>query len=93
MDSYLLCRTSSKKEINVAEESHPENLFAIWNFDGKMVYENIIEATDEFDNKHLIGVGGHGSVYNAELPTGQVVAVKKLHSLQNGEMSNLKAFA
>ncbi|AES60021.1 putative protein kinase RLK-Pelle-LRR-XI-1 family [Medicago truncatula] len=58
-----------------------------------MVYENIIEATKDFDNKHLIGVGGHGSVYKAELPTGQVVAVKKLHSLQNGEMSNLKAFA
>ncbi|WJX10636.1 non-specific serine/threonine protein kinase [Trifolium repens] len=50
-------------------------------------------ATEAFDNKHLIGVGGHGSVYKAELPTGQVVAVKKLHSLQNGEMSNLKAFA
>jgi serine/threonine protein kinase len=58
-----------------------------------MVYENIVEATEDFDSKYLIGVGGHGSVYKAELPTGQVVAVKKLHSLQNGEMSNLKAFA
>jgi hypothetical protein len=91
--SYHLWRTSRTKENKVAEESHTENLFAIWSFDGKMVYENIIEATEAFDNKHLIGVGGHGSVYKAELPTGQVVAVKKLHSLQNGEMSNLKAFA
>jgi hypothetical protein len=90
--SYHLWQTSRTKE-NKAEESHTENLFAIWSFDGKMVYENIIEATEAFDNKHFIGVGGHGSVYKAELPTGQVVAVKKLHSLQNGEMSNLKAFA
>ncbi|KAJ1437308.1 Tyrosine-protein kinase, active site [Sesbania bispinosa] len=70
-----------------------ENLFAIWSFDGKMVYENIIEATEEFDNKYLIGVGGQGSVYRAKLHTGQVVAVKKLHSTPNGlERSNLKAF-
>ncbi|KEH15981.1 LRR receptor-like kinase family protein [Medicago truncatula] len=91
--SCLLCRTSSTKEYKTAGEFQTENLFAIWSFDGKLVYENIVEATEEFDNKHLIGIGGHGSVYKAEFPTGQVVAVKKLHSLQNGETSNLKAFA
>jgi len=90
--SYIFCQTSSTKEHKPAQEFQIENLFEIWSFDGKMVYENIIEATEDFDNKHLIGVGGHGSVYKAELPTGQVVAVKKLHSLQNEEMSNLKAF-
>jgi serine/threonine protein kinase len=57
-----------------------------------MVYENIIEATEDFDDKHLIGVGGHGSVYKAELQTGQVVAVKKLHSVVDEENSNLKSF-
>jgi serine/threonine protein kinase len=81
------------KEYKHAEEIQTNNLFAIWSFDGQMVYENIINATEQFDNKHLIGVGGHGSVYKAELATGQVVAVKKLHSLENGEVSNLKAFA
>ncbi|XP_050886163.1 MDIS1-interacting receptor like kinase 2 isoform X2 [Lathyrus oleraceus] len=91
--SCRCCRASRTIECKPTEESHDQNLFAIWSFDGKMVYENIIEATEEFDNKHLIGVGGHGSVYRAELLTGQVVAVKKLHSLQNGEISNLKAFA
>ncbi|RHN78466.1 putative protein kinase RLK-Pelle-LRR-XI-1 family [Medicago truncatula] len=90
--SYLFCRTSSTKEYKPAQELKIENLFEIWSFDGKMVYENIIEATEDFDNKHLIGVGGHGNVYKAELPTGQVVAVKKLHSLQNEEMPNRKAF-
>ncbi|XP_039686114.1 MDIS1-interacting receptor like kinase 2 [Medicago truncatula] len=45
-------------------------------------------ATEDFDSKiNLIGVGVHGSDYKAELPTGQVVAVKKLHSLPNGDGS------
>ncbi|KAK7827938.1 mdis1-interacting receptor like kinase 2 [Quercus suber] len=61
-------------------------------YDGKMVYENIIEATKEFDSKYCIGVGGYGSVYKAELQTSQVVAVKKLHPLLDGKISNQKAF-
>ena len=69
-----------------------DDVFAIWSFDGKMVYENIIEATEEFNSKYCIGVGGYGSVYKAELPTSQVVAVKKLHPLPNGEESNQKTF-
>ncbi|KAK7342937.1 hypothetical protein VNO80_25895 [Phaseolus coccineus] len=89
--SYHLCRRSKTKEHPNAESSG-QNLFAIWNFDGQMVYENIIEATEGFDNKHLIGVGGQGSVYKAELQTNQIVAVKKFHSVQNGEMSSVKAF-
>jgi len=91
--SYCLFRTSTAKAYNPTEVIDTKNLFAIWSFDGKMVYENIVEATEEFDNKYLIGVGGHGSVYRAELSTGQVVAVKKLHSLQNEEILNLKTFA
>nr|XP_023884637.1 MDIS1-interacting receptor like kinase 2-like [Quercus suber] len=73
-------------------EIQNDEIFAIWSFDGKMVYENIIEATEEFDSKYCIGVGGYGSVYKAELPTSQVVAVKKLHSLPNGEEFNQKTF-
>ncbi|XP_045831365.1 MDIS1-interacting receptor like kinase 2-like [Trifolium pratense] len=91
--SYILFQTLRTKEHKHAEEIQTENLFAIWSFDGQMVYENIIEATEQFDKKHLIGVGGQGSVYKAELSTGQVIAVKKLHLLHNGELSNIKAFA
>uniref|UniRef100_A0A2N9G1E7 non-specific serine/threonine protein kinase n=1 Tax=Fagus sylvatica TaxID=28930 RepID=A0A2N9G1E7_FAGSY len=75
-----------------SREAQNDNLFAIWSYDGKMVYENIIDATEEFDSKYCIGVGGYGSVYKAELPTSQVVAVKKLHSLPDGEICNQKAF-
>uniref|UniRef100_A0A2N9F2K4 non-specific serine/threonine protein kinase n=1 Tax=Fagus sylvatica TaxID=28930 RepID=A0A2N9F2K4_FAGSY len=75
-----------------SREAQNDNLFAIWSYDGKMVYENIIDATEEFDSKYCIGVGGYGSVYKVELPTSQVVAVKKLHSLPDGEICNQKAF-
>ncbi|KAF5802311.1 putative protein kinase RLK-Pelle-LRR-XI-1 family [Helianthus annuus] len=67
------------------------NPFTIWSYDGKMVYESIIEALDDFDSKHIVGVGGHGTVYKAELLT-QVLAVKKIHTLEDSESQNLKSF-
>ena len=54
-----------------------------------MVYQNIIEATEEFDSKYCIGVGGL-EVFT-KLSCKQVV-VKKLHPLPNGEISHQKAF-
>jgi serine/threonine protein kinase len=77
---------------NSTREAHIGNMFTIWSYDGRMVYENIIEATEEFDPKYCIGVGGSGSVYKAELQTGQVVAVKKLHPLEDEGIANLESF-
>ncbi|XP_030519644.2 MDIS1-interacting receptor like kinase 2-like [Rhodamnia argentea] len=56
-----------------------------------MVYESIIEATEEFDAKYCIGVGGQGSVYKAQLQTGEIVAVKKLNDSPDIEMASQKA--
>ncbi|CAL5417642.1 unnamed protein product [Camellia sinensis] len=69
-----------------------ENLFAIWSYDGKMVYESIVEATENFSTKHCVGEGGCGTVYRAALTSGQVVAVKKLHVSPDGDLANLKGF-
>ncbi|XP_028056920.1 MDIS1-interacting receptor like kinase 2-like [Camellia sinensis] len=69
-----------------------ENLFAIWSYDGKMVYESIIEATENFSTKHCVGKGGCGTVYQADLTSGQVVAVKKLPVSPDGDLANLKGF-
>ena len=80
-----------KIEIKPKEEEH-QNMFVVWSYDGKMVYENIIEAMEDFDKKHCIGVGGYGIVYKAKLPTGEVFAVKKLHALSEDSVVNLKAF-
>ncbi|KAH7846568.1 hypothetical protein Vadar_015636 [Vaccinium darrowii] len=58
------------------------DLFSIWNYDGRIAYEDIIKATNDFDIKYCIGTGGYGSVYRAQLPSGKVVALKKLHRLE-----------
>ncbi|KAE9595172.1 hypothetical protein Lal_00009275 [Lupinus albus] len=88
---YIFCRRKGKSEIQ-AQEAQTEAHFSVWSYDGKMMFETIIEATENFDDKYLIGVGGQGRVYKADLPAGQVVAVKKLHSATGEEMSGVKAF-
>nr|KYP39987.1 putative LRR receptor-like serine/threonine-protein kinase At4g08850 family [Cajanus cajan] len=87
---YYRRATKAKKE--EAKEEKVEDHFAIWSYDGKILYENIIEATEGFDDKYLIGEGGSAYVYKAKLSTGQIVAVKKLHEVSDEETLNLKAF-
>ena len=65
-----------RNKLNNPREAQNGNMFSIWSYDGKMVYERIIEATEEFDSKYCVGVGGCGSVYKVELQLGQVVVVK-----------------
>ncbi|KAG4912354.1 hypothetical protein AAZX31_19G073400 [Glycine max] len=92
---YHLRQNSKKKQDQATDLLSPRSpnlLLPTWSLGGKMMFENIIEATEYFDDKYLIGVGGQGRVYKAMLPTGEVVAVKKLHSIPNGEMLNQKAF-
>ncbi|XP_059657128.1 MDIS1-interacting receptor like kinase 2-like [Cornus florida] len=69
-----------------------ENMFSVWNYDGSIEYEDIIEATDDFDIRYRIGTGGYGSVYKAQLPSGQVFALKKLHRLEAEEPNFDKSF-
>ncbi|CAI8586538.1 unnamed protein product [Vicia faba] len=85
-------RKIQKQAKEEQEQKQAQDVFSIWSYDGKMVYENIIEATEDFDEKYLIGEGGFGSVYKASLPSGQVVAVKKLHAEIDREMHNFNAF-
>ncbi|MCO5582499.1 hypothetical protein L7F22_036396 [Adiantum nelumboides] len=44
----------------------------------KLTFAQLIEATNGFSQESLIGVGGFGEVYKAELQDGSVVAIKKL---------------
>ncbi|CAK9162889.1 unnamed protein product [Ilex paraguariensis] len=68
------------------------DMCSIWNYDGHIAYEDIIKATDDFDIRHCIGTGGYGSVYKAQLPGGQVFALKKLHRLEAEEPAFDKSF-
>ncbi|XP_058092580.1 MDIS1-interacting receptor like kinase 2-like [Magnolia sinica] len=80
-----------KIEKGVVERSSG-NPFSIWNYDGIAVFEDIVEATEGFDDKYCIGTGGYGKVYKENLPTGQIVAVKKLHLLEGGDQFDQRSF-
>ncbi|XP_034899755.1 uncharacterized protein [Populus alba] len=73
-------------------ETPQRDVTARWCPGGDLRYEDIIEATEEFDSKYCIGTGGYGVVYKAVLPSEQVLAVKKFHQTPEVEMSSLKAF-
>ncbi|XP_057745560.1 probable leucine-rich repeat receptor-like protein kinase At1g35710 [Arachis stenosperma] len=68
------------------------DLFSIWNYNGKIAFEDIIEATQDFDIRYCIGTGAYGSVYKAKLPSGKTVALKKLHKTESENPSYYKSF-
>ncbi|KAK1384466.1 putative leucine-rich repeat receptor-like protein kinase [Heracleum sosnowskyi] len=68
------------------------DICSVWNFDGYIAYEDIIRATNDFDIRYCIGTGGYGSVYEAKLPSGITVALKKLHRLEAEEPAYDKSF-
>ncbi|KAI3897510.1 hypothetical protein MKW92_032858, partial [Papaver armeniacum] len=68
------------------------NVFSVENYDGKLVFEEIIEATENFDTKYCIGVGGYGSVYKAELSTVKVVVFQALTEIRHKNIVKLFGF-
>ncbi|KAI5017227.1 hypothetical protein ZWY2020_037605 [Hordeum vulgare] len=67
------------------------DLFSVWNFDGRLAFDDIVRATDDFDDKYIIGIGGYGKVYKAQLQDGRLVAVKKLHQTKE-ELNDERRF-
>ncbi|KAM7505312.1 hypothetical protein LguiB_004216 [Lonicera macranthoides] len=67
-----------------------EDMFSMPAYDGRVVYDEIVTSTKDFDNLYCIGKGGSGSVYKALLPSGNIVAAKKLHSIS--DMIDRKSF-
>lgn len=84
---YVFLSCCNKARRFESKEKSPKNgdLFSIWNYDGKIAYRDIIVATEDFDIRYCIGTGGCGTVYKAQLPSGRVVALKKLHNLEANE--------
>ncbi|KAL9316143.1 hypothetical protein ACSQ67_017144 [Phaseolus vulgaris] len=85
---FVKARKIKKQE----KEEQARDPFSVLHYDGKIMYENIIEATNDFDDKYLIGRGGFGCVYKAILPSGHIVAVKKLQVEVDREKLDFKAF-
>ena len=50
---FLLSRRSVKKTQFESQQTKNGNLFSVWNYDGYIAYEDIIEATENFDKKIL----------------------------------------
>ncbi|KAG0481852.1 hypothetical protein HPP92_009936 [Vanilla planifolia] len=48
-------------------------------------WDTIMEATKNLSDEHMIGAGGSGSVYRAELPSGEIVAVKRIYAHEDSE--------
>ncbi|KAF8731874.1 hypothetical protein HU200_015818 [Digitaria exilis] len=48
------------------------DVLSVWNFDGKFAFEDIAEATENFSDKYIIGSGGYGTVYKAQLQGGRL---------------------
>ena len=85
--SFIFTRRSkARKKGKDATVSNSRNVFSLLNYDGKIAYEDIIGATNDFDDEYCVGMGGTGRVYKAELPSGQALAVKKIWSLDDEEV-------
>ncbi|BFG42897.1 hypothetical protein CerSpe_291710 [Prunus speciosa] len=60
----------------------------------KFTFAEVVKALEDFHEKYCIGKGGFGRVYKAELKSGQVVAVKRLNTLDSNDIPaiNLRNF-
>ncbi|XP_059653778.1 MDIS1-interacting receptor like kinase 2-like [Cornus florida] len=89
---FYYSKRKVKKTQSQSRVTKHGDLFSIWNYDGTIAFEDIIEATEDFDIRYCIGTGGYGSVYRAQLPSGKVVALKKLHRLEGEVPAYDKSF-
>ncbi|KAM7465233.1 hypothetical protein LguiB_012795 [Lonicera macranthoides] len=87
---FSWCKVVKNKSISVTAKHG--NMCSIWNYDGTIAYEDIIRSTNDFDIEYCIGTGGYGSVYRAQLPSGKIVALKKLHRFEAEEPAFDKSF-
>nr|XP_034930736.1 probable leucine-rich repeat receptor-like protein kinase At1g35710 [Populus alba] len=85
-------RRTSRERVSCLGERQSPHSFVVWGHEEEILHETIIQATNNFNFNNCIGKGGYGIVYRAMLPTGQVVAVKKLHPSREDELMDLRTF-
>uniref|UniRef100_A0ACD5WVX9 Uncharacterized protein n=1 Tax=Avena sativa TaxID=4498 RepID=A0ACD5WVX9_AVESA len=61
---------------------------SIWSREVDFSFEDIVAATEHFNEAHCIGKGSFGSVYRAEVPGGHSLAVKRLDVSETGDVSS-----
>ncbi|KAJ0052760.1 hypothetical protein Pint_01676 [Pistacia integerrima] len=94
-----LCTNLTRKTKLIDEETkssqwRDSSESLIWEREGKFTFGDIVKATQDFSGEYCIGKGGFGIVYKALLPTGQMVAVKKLSMSDTSDvpLSNRQSF-
>ncbi|CAI9116314.1 OLC1v1017426C1 [Oldenlandia corymbosa var. corymbosa] len=87
---FLLHERRKRRLRDESGDASHAGVFFVAGVDGKEMYRQILKATDDFDARFCIGEGGYGRVYKAKLPSGNVVAVKKLHPVS--EMTDRNDF-
>jgi hypothetical protein len=84
----LIFRRHSRADRDkMKKDSEGGSSFSVWNYNKRTEFNDIITATESFDDKYCIGNGGQGNVYKAMLPSGDVFAVKRLHPSEDNEFS------
>ncbi|KAF6981633.1 hypothetical protein CFC21_000090 [Triticum aestivum] len=76
----IMISRNNRKPQGVTTEAR--DLFSVWNFDGRLAFDDIVRVTEDFNDNYIIGTGGYGKVYKTQLQDGQLVAVKKLHQTE-----------
>ena len=92
LEYFFIYRCGVRKIESKSRETKNGDIFLIWNYDGKIAYEDIIKATKDFDIRYCIGICSYGRIYKAQLPSGKVVTLKKFHLLETKELSFDKSF-
>ncbi|XP_008808708.2 brassinosteroid LRR receptor kinase BRI1-like [Phoenix dactylifera] len=69
---------NSNWKLTATKEASSINLATFEKAPRKLTFADLLEATSGFHNDSLIGSGGFGDVYKAQLKDGSVVAIKKL---------------
>lgn len=70
--------TKPEMPVPIGYRSGRKQLVTFRRFDFQLTYDNVVAATGNFSVNNLIGNGGFGATYKAELVPGLLVAVKRL---------------
>ncbi|XP_042952320.1 MDIS1-interacting receptor like kinase 2-like [Carya illinoinensis] len=89
---FITFKRRKKDPESEQSEMHEVEFLSMTTVNGKTLYQEIMTATKGFDDLYCIGKGGCGSVYNAKLPSGVILAMKKLHPAPDGRKGFQKEF-
>ncbi|RWW70868.1 hypothetical protein BHE74_00021431 [Ensete ventricosum] len=93
LGAFSLFQKTKKHYMPFEDNGNKEgSAFCVFSFDGRYAYKDIVAATQNFNEKYCIGSGAYGSVYRAELASGQMLAVKKIHLQEDETTSNEQSF-